>query len=260
MSISLNSPKYADTKSLSYQMHKKQQDRKRRKNPFEPQAEERFFRHNEGGTDHIDGGEIDMSGTVEISMTFNTSDARNSRWLCGFHNSSTDDYFGIIIGKNGAGLVGFSSNARTPGQTTQSYDDGISHNLVATVDTTSGQTLIYIDGALVSTSNYTAPAALTGLWDFFIGNHKNSYASPLVGGVEGVLSDTILSIGGVSVREYDIASNGDLIPDKTGNQDGTVINGNADDWGLFKETPTSWEGQNLNVPPWDSVDQELIKA
>ena len=33
-------------------MHKKQQDRKRRKNPFEPQAEERFFRHNEGGTDY----------------------------------------------------------------------------------------------------------------------------------------------------------------------------------------------------------------
>ena len=52
MSISLNSPKYADTKSLAYQMHKKQQDRKRRKNPFEPQAEERFFRHNEGGTDY----------------------------------------------------------------------------------------------------------------------------------------------------------------------------------------------------------------
>lgn len=40
----------------------------------------------------------------------------------------------------------------------------------------------------------------------------------------------------------------------------TVINGNAEDWGEFKEEPTLWKGQDLTVPPWDSVDQELLKA
>jgi hypothetical protein len=41
---------------------------------------------------------------------------------------------------------------------------------------------------------------------------------------------------------------------------GTVINGNAEDWGLFTEQAVFWKGKDLAVPPWDSVDQELPKA
>ncbi|MEH6451270.1 MAG: hypothetical protein V7765_21595 [Oleispira sp.] len=76
----------------------------------------------------------------------------------------------------------------------------------------------------------------------------------------GVIADFKLSVDGALIRNYPINDNGSTIRDLVSGQDGTVVNGNADDWGLFKENPTSWEGQNLNVPPWDSVDQELIKA
>lgn len=58
--------------------------------------------------------------------------------------------------------------------------------------------------------------------------------------------DTEITFSNISIRQADGY--------------GTVINGNADDWGLFKEYPTLWKGQDLTVPPWDSVDQELLKA
>ena len=42
---------------------------------------------------------------------------------------------------------------------------------------------------------------------------------------------------------------------------GTIINGNADDWGLFdKQANGDWKGNGLAVPPWDSVDQVLVAA
>lgn len=42
---------------------------------------------------------------------------------------------------------------------------------------------------------------------------------------------------------------------------GTIINGNADDWGLFdRQADGDWKGNGLIVPPWDSVDQVLVTA
>jgi len=42
---------------------------------------------------------------------------------------------------------------------------------------------------------------------------------------------------------------------------GTIINGNAADWGLFdKQANGDWKGNGLAVPPWDSVDQVLVTA
>ena len=42
---------------------------------------------------------------------------------------------------------------------------------------------------------------------------------------------------------------------------GTIINGNADDWGLFdRQANGDWKGNGLAVPPWDSVDQVLVTA
>ena len=42
---------------------------------------------------------------------------------------------------------------------------------------------------------------------------------------------------------------------------GTIINGNANDWGLFdKQANGDWKGNGLAVPPWDSVDQVLVTA
>jgi len=70
MPITLNSPKLADPKSLAYQMHKKQQDRKRRKNPFVPELFERYFRRNEGTTDYATIPEVTLAGDFVIEFDF----------------------------------------------------------------------------------------------------------------------------------------------------------------------------------------------
>lgn len=59
--------------------------------------------------------------------------------------------------------------------------------------------------------------------------------------------DTNLKISNVSVRRADGY--------------GTVVNGNVEDIGLFQRKPNGdWQGKNLDVPPWDSVDQTMVKA
>ena len=63
MAISLNSPKYADVNSLAYQMHKKQQDRKKRRASI-PEAITRYFRRNLGTTDYYSHAAVTVDRIV----------------------------------------------------------------------------------------------------------------------------------------------------------------------------------------------------
>lgn len=79
---------------------------------------------------------------------------------------------------------------------------------------------------------------------------------------EGVISNVVVrnSLGTV-LNNYPIdEASGATIVDTIGGQDGTIVNGNDEDRGLFTEHPTLWKGENLTVPPWASIDQELLKA
>ena len=52
--------------------------------------------------------------------------------------------------------------------------------------------------------------------------------------------------GGTLIHGWKIESNSNDIPDYVGSNDGTVINGNASDWGLFQQQATGeWLGQEL---------------
>tara|TARA_R110002033_G_scaffold170862_2_gene214563 strand:+ start:6119 stop:6814 length:696 start_codon:yes stop_codon:yes gene_type:complete len=92
----------------------------------------------------------------------------------------------------------------------------------------------------------------------YIYNKFNGSGIPIF---KGVLANLKIWDNGTLVRNYPINDNSSTIRDLANGQDGTIINGNASDWGLFdKQANGDWLGNSLAVPPWDSIDQVLVKA
>jgi len=221
-------------------MHKKQQDRKRRKNPFEPQAEERYFRHNEGGTDYVSIPSITFSSNFWISFSF-ISYGSSFNMFMGRQGFGAP-YIGLTGSNNlelstGGGFISLGTAAR---------------NVINTV------IISRIGGNIKGSINgiESPETADDTVINFDILCAYNNGLLPL----DGILSNVSMGISGTEERNYPINDNGNTIRDLVSGQDGTVINPAAGDWGLFKDQSTLWKGQNLAVPPWDSVDQELIKA
>lgn len=78
-----------------------------------------------------------------------------------------------------------------------------------------------------------------------------------VNGYGGAMYDFKHYSSGVLVRHYPLNDNSDTIIDTVGGQNGTVISGNPDDWGLFKKLSNgNWQGINLSAA-WDSPNQIL---
>ena len=88
MNPTLNSPKYADPKSLAFQMYKKQQDRKQRINPYVPQLEQRYFRRNEGSTYSATIPDVTHAGDFVIVFNALWSENTLNRVLIGGSQSS----------------------------------------------------------------------------------------------------------------------------------------------------------------------------
>lgn len=66
---------------------------------------------------------------------------------------------------------------------------------------------------------------------------------------------------GSVIHSYAVGDNSDTIVDSVGGNNGTVINGNASDWGRFESLANgNWRGVNLSVPPWSATDQTLVVA
>ena len=250
MSISLNSPKYAVVNSLSYQMHKKQQDRKKRKASLP-----RYFRLNEGTTDGYETSarlipdpklyfdvEINLIGDVDQAGTFvsqNTSGGSKE-----LHIFQDNGGLGLIVGGD---RTNFSSKILVAG-TYRFINDGVNYTLFK--NGTLVESIVALIGVI------SEPSAT-----FTIGTRHGNSLIDYGFGYSGVIADVVLrNPSGAITNGYDINSNSNDVPDNTGSADAVVVNGNVNDWGPFKEQPTLWKGQGLTVPPWASVDQELIKA
>jgi len=79
--------------------------------------------------------------------------------------------------------------------------------------------------------------------------------------LSGILANLKIYDNGTLIRDYPINDNSSTIRDLANGQNGTIVNGNASDWGLFdKQANGDWKGNGLAVPPWDSVDQVLVTA
>lgn len=208
-----------------------------------PWAISRYFRRNEGTTDYISIPAVtlpsdfiiswksqDLGGGAGNQVVLNAPGVTNNSFIY-YADGSRQVFVRINKTAGGAGFLGL---------------DNITPD--------------FTDFTLVKVGNsYTLSGAgqekaliVTGAKPFVISAINN--------GLEGVVSDVVFNDSGALTRNYPINDNSNTIRDLVSGQDGTVINGNVNDWGLFKEQPTLWDGQDLTVPPWDSVDQELIKA
>jgi len=223
MNPTLNSPKYADPKSLAFQMHKIQQERKNRKK-FVPQLEQRYFRRNEGTTDYATIPEVTLTGDFVIELealvgseqpfrTFISSAARNIELRVDASGTKFEivGSIGALYFVNGAPIV-------------------------------SGSTLVPMNEFFkitISRSTAGASTSINSLW---------SRGSDFANNLKGILANLKIWDNGTLIRDYPLNDNSSTIRDLANGQDGTIINGNADDWGLFdKQANGDWLGQELVV-------------
>lgn len=199
-------------------------------------VETRYFRKNEGTTDYISIPDIVLSSGDFIEFNylaytalsainaffFDTADGTGSRTSLLFNTSGYVNHY--------------------PSWASSREDDGV-------VTPING--LVPLDGKLHKI-RITADSNASGRIINRLMANTNGGA-----GYGGPMYDFKHYSGGVLVRHYAINDNNSTIVDSVSGQNGTVINGSTDDWGLFKKLPNgNWQGINLSAA-WDSPTQIL---
>ena len=240
MSITLNSPKYADTRSLAYQMHKKQQDRKARKNPFTPQLFERFFRRNEGTTDYATIPTVTLSGDFVIEFEFLISGNSGIATIIGGSTFALSEVVVDITATGVVRLVAYNSSGTFVGvaQTGDGFNDGLLHKCRARLSGATGY--ISVDNASEFSANFS-------LYD--TANIANLYRRVSGGNIfSGILANLRIYAAGTLVRDYPIDDNSTDLREKVSGQNGTLINGTAGQWALYQQQRTlEWLGPELSL-------------
>lgn len=203
----------------------------------------RFFRRNEGTTDFISIPEITLVGDFDIRF--------------------------LYLPELGGGDSRVLGRVATPdGRIVyQPTTDDITINTATEtiLFTNVGMVIDFLNEVAISRVGTTYTSIVNGVKVEATGVAFDLTLSSILAGnafqhVVGIMADVKLSMSSTLKRSYAIDDDNDTIKDSIGGFDGTVINGNPDDRGLFEEISGGWRGQGLEVPPWDSVDQELIRA
>lgn len=231
MNPTLNSPKYADPKSLAFQMYKIQQERKNRKK-FVPQLEQRYFRRNEGTTDYATIPEVTLAGDFVIE----------------FDSLGGIDTYGRLLGN----AASFDNEVRLNNNNT-SLNMKFSGGALRTInfDTVIDRNefnrfkISRVSNVVTLTINKVAQAETVNDSAAFVLDtiHRSNTRYNT-----GILANLKIYDNGTLIRDYPINDNSSTIRDLANGQDGTIINGNAGDWGLFdKQANGDWLGQELVV-------------
>lgn len=212
-------------------MYKKQADRKKRKN-FVPELFERYFRRNEGTTDYATVHSVVLGGVFDISIDSYPSSTSSQHMLFGNNVNSS------FLEVNSLGRVRF----RALGVADVVSADGIINlNIFQTIRITSAanQIEIFVDGVSVATMAGT-PTAGVYVERLYARGDGNNFS--------GILANLKIWDNGTLIRDYPLDDNSDDLRELASGQNGTVINGNASDWGLFQQQATGeWLGQELSL-------------
>jgi hypothetical protein len=216
-----------------------------------------YFRHNEGTTDYILPPNLILTSNITIRFGINAP-PQDDNTVVSFRNTNSLNTFGISSGRsvNGSSAkLRVFSNAIPVVDSTTSMDvfDNIFHvvTLEYFIATTSFRVLVDgIEGIPLTDTGYdfSGTDILNLLRDATSGDN-----------LIGIVADVDMYDDALLVRSYAINDNSSIIKDSASGEDATVVNGTSDQWGLFREFPTLWKGINLDVPPWDSEEQELLK-
>lgn len=197
----------------------------------------RYFRLNEGTTDYVNIINMPVSIGDTIEFVFLAPETTFASFTA-LIDGSTNDLERLAVGFSPTGKFFF--------------DHGIASSLE-------------LDGApFLFSSDFPIDGKLHSLKITLSANAAGRSVEKLLasrfGGINyrGVVFDFMhKSSTGDLLRGYSISDNSDTIVDSVGGKNGTVINGNPDDWGLFKKLPNgNWQGINLSAA-WDSTDQIL---
>jgi hypothetical protein len=224
-------------------MYKKQQDRKQRINPYVPQLEQRYFRRNEGSTDYATIPEVTLAGDFSGSIEFSTVLASGIDTLISGPVKNNSSLV-LDVGVSAVRLLAYNSTGQLLPivEINGSFNDGAIHT--ANFSLSGSTASLSVDSGAPQTAGWSASDVLNISNLYRRQDGSNTLA--------GILANLKIYDNGTLIRDYPLNDNSSTIRDKANGQNGTIINGNADDWGLFdKQADGDWLGQELVAQPVD---------
>ena len=220
----------------------------------------RYLRLNSGGSDYYAIPDINTPSDYEIGFNINTTEVTESSLFAFFTASATEELRLVLNSSIGnAGALKLVSAGVTPGAGTKVINDGLTHS-IRLIKSGNVFTLI-IDGVIDYTINHGNPTLLASSYSVVMMASKSLTSGGVALNAKGVMYDFEYINNGVLDRVYPINDNGSVIIDTKNGQNGSVISGTVDDWGLFtKQGNGDFNGISLEVPPWASASQSLPAA
>jgi hypothetical protein len=215
----------------------------------------RYLRFNENTTDYGDIPNVNMIADVVIEFDINAP-SQNDNIAIGFRNTSSLNELSIgsgTIENNRKLRVSCTALPLVDSRTSMDVFNDIFHRIrfEYTFSTTSFRILVDGVEGIAETDigfNFSTSDLIT-LWK-----------RPTIGdNMEGIISNLKIYDAGTLIRYWPINSNSGTEADEVSGSVMTFVNGTADQWGLFTELDTVWKGTDLEVPPWESTNQELAK-
>ena len=222
------------------------------------EAVSRYFRRNEGTTDYASIPEVVLSGDFDIEFDLLTDTQQQSTCLA-LYTSDTSEYMYIQV--LSSGKIKISTSGFTPGNGLISVNNGVINKIKVVLS--GSQFSVFVNGLIDYSVNHTNPSKMGKTYSVLINAAKQSLSSSNFDYLAGIIANLKIYDAGTLVRDYplDEPKGTSVVYDNVAGNNGTIINGNDEDKGLFtKQANGDWKGSVLDVPPWDSVDQILVKS
>jgi len=210
----------------------------------------RYFRRNVGDDDYATIPEVTLAGDFVIEFDFYLSSESNDGFLFSGAGAKALEIYKDGEGLNGtiALFYGGLKLGNTAVLTQNAFNSLKLRRVgsVATIESGIGAVLltVAISGDCVIDTIY----ARNGTSTF---------------NLNGILANLKIYDNGTLIRNYPLnePKGTSIIYDIAGGNNGAIVNGDDEDKGLFtKQANGDWKGNDLDVPPWDSVDQVLVTA
>jgi hypothetical protein len=193
----------------------------------------RYLRRNEATTDYGIIPTVTLSGDFVIECDFTFNGASNSK-LMGHTSNALGGLWGVNM--DGDVVVRHSNSWSSL---------GIVPNLVA--GTLYKARLFRTNGVIGSSINGVSAPSTTGFsGDWIISQIWRAFGSSMYEYLAGILANLKIYDDGVLVRDYPINDNSNTLKDLASGQDGSIVNGTADQWKAYqKQTTGEWLGPEL---------------
>lgn len=201
--------------------------------------------------------QIDTSGsaiTIEVEIACNY--LAGQRNFVGLYTTNALDAFGLRM--ESGGFLKFYSSGYTPAISGTNIADGKLHKVSATINKTTGDYDVYLDGALDYSGTHSAPAMLRDSYYVSIGARATSLGKDVDSYYEGYLSnckvqsDSVTSLNMPIDQRYTSTDNIVIDRSPMGNN-GTFINISDNSSELFTLENGDWLGEELVTQEnWES--------